>query len=192
MRGPVVLVVIAAAAFAAAPARAQAPNPSAFVDTYMEAMRAGDWDRVAGHMHPDALMQFKDMMGALAEVDATGEVVTTLFGLTDGAEFEAASPERVFAGFMKTMMGMSPEMGAIMSGATAETIGHLREEDTGITFVVYRTSMGFEGMSMNQVEVLALREHEGQWRALLSGEIEGMAAMLQQQMGVGGAPMDPR
>jgi hypothetical protein len=175
-----VLGVVAAIALVA-PARAQEPDtPQAFVTTYMGAMQSGDWLRVAGLMHPDALVQFKTMFGAVAKADSTGDVISSLFDVADAAEFDQAPPERVFSSFMSGIMSMSGDVSSMLSSAQAEFVGQVEEPARDLTHVLYRMSMDMAGVTVQKVEVLALKRHDGRWRAMLSGDVEGMAAALMQ------------
>ena len=53
---------------------------------------------------------------------------------------------------------------------------------TGVTHLVYRMHTDLDGVSLNRIQVMPLKQHEGAWRVMLSGEIEGMATAMKQQL----------
>lgn len=181
----IAIVAIALTAVGSArPAHAQ-QTPEEFAVAYMDATRAADWSRVASFMHPDALKQFKEMFAAIATIDTTGQVLTNLFGVSSAAEFAAASPDSIYTGFMTAMIALSPDLGAALSGSTMQTIGHVEEQATGLTYVVFRMQVPAEGITVSQVDVVPLKKHGGDWKAMLTGDVEGMAAAIKQRLGGG-------
>ena len=181
---PALLALIAVGG--AAPAAAQqAGTPEQFALEYMAATRASDWRRVADMMHPDALAEFKEMFGTIAAIDTTGEVLSNLFGVADSAAYAATSPDSIYVSFMKTMVNLSPELGEALSGSEAKPIGHVEEKETGLTHVLFRMRVQVQGVTISQVDVIPLKRHDGRWRAVLTGEMEGMAQALKQQLGRG-------
>jgi hypothetical protein len=165
----------------ASPGTAQEPeSPEALVGAYMSAMKASDWDRLAGYMHPDALTDFKDMFAPIIALGTDAEL-TALFGLPDAAAYPTADASRVFTGFMASVVG-SPEMAAVMANTQHQIIGGVPEQGTDIIHVVVRGTVSVQGMTITQMEVMPVRQDGGRWRAMLSGDLEGMATMLKQQL----------
>jgi len=50
---------------------------------------------------------------------------------------------------------------------------------------LFRMRAQVQGVTIGQVDVIPLRGHDGGWRAVLPGEMEGMAQALKQQLGKG-------
>jgi hypothetical protein len=177
------LAVLAAGLLLPVGAAAQkADSPEAFAVTYMAATQAGDWDKVAGYMHPEALAQFKTMYGELAGMVPTGQIFVNLFGVADSTAFADAEPAALFGSFMKIVTVAMPELADAMAGSSNEVIGGVVEEKTGITHLVYRMKFEVDGITMTKIEVMPLKKHDGAWRAMLTGDLEGMAAGMKQQI----------
>jgi hypothetical protein len=183
MRRFVMLAVLAAGLVSPGSAAAQkADSPEAFAMTYITATQAGDWDKIASYMHPEALTQFKTMYGELAAMVPTGQIYANLFGVADSAAFAAAPPEALFSSFMKIVTVAMPGLADAMAGSSNEIIGGIPEQKTGITHLVYRMKFDVDGISMTKIEVMPLKKYDGAWRAMLTGDLEGMAAGMKQQI----------
>jgi hypothetical protein len=183
MRRRSMLLVLIAALLSGRPAAAQKQgSPEAFALQYMAATQAGDWATVASYMHPEALTQFKSMYGELAAMVPTGQIYTNLFGVADSAAFAAAEPQTLFTSFMKIVAVAMPGLADAMAGSSNEIIGPVDEKKAGITHLVYRMKFDVDGLSMTKVEVMPLKKYDGAWRAMLTGDIEGMAAGMKQQL----------
>ncbi len=183
MRSIAVLLAVLSAFGATAPLRGQEPaTPEGFAPTYFAAMRSGDWTRVAALMHPEAVAQFKGMFRDLVAVDSSRQLLQ-LFGVPDTAAYASAPPERLFASFMGTVAGAMPDMKAVLASAAIEPIGHVEEAGTGLTLVVFRMRMNVGGITMSKLDVLPLKRANGAWRAMLTGDMEGIAAVMKRQIG---------
>lgn len=183
-RPTVVLCAFTVLVGAAAPVRAQdSADPEAFIVDFVDATRAGDWARVSSYMHPEALARFKSMFAPIAALDSAGRVLPHLFGIASPAAFDATSADSLYTTFMATMVSQSPELGGVLAGSTIQPIGHLLEESTGLTHVVYRMRVQSAGITITKVEVVPLKQHEGRWRAMLTGDMEGLASAIQAQLG---------
>jgi len=153
-------------------------SAEAFGAAYVAAMQSSDWPLVASYMHPDALSDFKSAFRELSEMDPSGDALEGLFGVGDPEAFEATAPADIFSAFMGNIMGAMTGLDALLSGTRTEFIGTVDEGGLDVTHLVYRLHMDLDGVVMSEVEVMPLRRHEGQWRALLTGEIEGMVALM--------------
>lgn len=159
------------------PARAQSDalsvSPDSVAADYWRAFQDRDFDRAAAMMHPEALAHFRDMM---MEIESVSPETTQL--MSEGlSSFEAATPEEAFAGFMRGMTALTPEMGDIFGSTRTEIIGHVAENDS-TAHVVTRSRMSSAGVDLTQMQVISMRRHEDAWRVLLSGEIGNLAGAL--------------
>lgn len=155
-------------------------TPEAGFEGFMAAMRAGDWEAYADMMHTDALAEFQSALSGLADIDESGEVARTLFGVEDPAELGDLTPEEFFARFMGTMSRM-PMMEGVIQSASGSVIGSVPEGD--VVHVVYRISMQLEGETISKVEVAPFRKEGDEWRALLTGSIQEMMQALRAALG---------
>jgi hypothetical protein len=179
-----VLLVAAALSMTAAPVAAQ-DTPEALAAAYMEANRSGDWFRVAALMHPEAVTSFKEMFGAIISMDGTGEFREQFFDVESDSAFQSLAPDSLFGMFMTKLVTASPELGGMLGSSKTVVIGHVSEEALGLTHVVVRMSFDMQGMQISKIDVIPMKRHNGQWRAMLTGDIENMVAALKMQMGGG-------
>jgi hypothetical protein len=170
-------------ALGAVPARAQtAATPEAFAQQYFAVVRKSDWAGASALMHPDALKQLKDMFRPIVAGDQKLQVASALFGVKDLADFESTAPGELLARLMKNTLQAAPEMAPLLASSTAEMLGHVDEPKTGLVHVVYRLKVTMEGVSLAKVEVLPVKRAGSEWRAMLSSDVEGLAAALTARM----------
>ncbi len=176
---PVVAQQPAPAAPAAPATRA---SPEGVTGLYMGALRSGAYDSAAVLMHPDALHQLRTMFEPIVRADSSGEVARQLFGLTTPAGFRELSDTALFARFLRTVMNASPELKQIMGGADVRVIGHVNDGPDS-AYVVYRMHVTLGGISVSKVDAAATKRLGSEWRMLLTGDIENMAAGLRARFG---------
>jgi hypothetical protein len=155
---------------------------SALFQQYVDALKGGDWDATARMMHPDALAEMHEVFVALAELDGTGEVAEEFFGVQTLAEVQAHTPEQTFAAIMRNLIGGDPQVAAAFGGSDVQMIGTVAEGDT--LHLVYRMGLSLQGAPVTKLAVASFQRHDGEWRMLLSGEIDGLVQMLRMQAGI--------
>ncbi len=167
-----------AAARTAEPAAAALPE--AVVESYTKALQAGDYLKSTDFMHPEALEKFRGMVLPLVEsVGAESASLLPLFkGVADVAALKKLSPAEFFASFLGGLTAANPAVLAALSSGSMAALGSVAEGE--MLHVVCRTSLGFEGIKINKMNVVSLKRAAGNWRVLLSGEIEGMAEALRK------------
>jgi hypothetical protein len=177
-------IVLGLLVLVAAPARAQQTpgTPEAAAQQYVDALRAGDYGRVAGLTHPDAMRQFKAAMSAMVAMDSSGEALSALFSVRTRAEFDALPPQEVFARMMKQVVETRPGFGALMSSMTADILGHVTE-NSDTAHVVYRMHMSSGGVSVAKMDVISMQRSGGQWLALLSGDLQAIVDQAKRRSG---------
>ena len=166
---------------APAAASAATASPESVVQGYLETMKAGQFVKMAELMHPEALEKFRAMMLSIVDETKTSEEDNPLRlfrGVKDVAALKKLSPAEFFAAFFGGLMDLSPAMkDALGSGSMGMTpIGSVPEGD--VLHVVCRTTAGVEGVNITKMEVISLKRAGGNWRVLLSGEMEGIAQAL--------------
>jgi hypothetical protein len=161
-------------------ANAQAPadSPEALVKAYTAAMQKDGMSVVSRYIHPDELKRFKDMLMPWVRKDASqkNEVIPGLFGAEATlASVEAMPPSQ----FMDAFMRIAGEQLKELSFGDCEIVGTIREKD--MTHVVARVAASVKGVQIKQMEVITVKPFGKEWKLLLSGELEGMAAAINAQ-----------
>ena len=151
-------------------------SPEAAAQQYFELTRTENWTGMADATHPDALKRLKEMLAPIVAADKTGEFAQ-LFGVPDAEAFKKAPPRDVYVGLMKTISAQVPALKQAIVGMKVRVLGHV-PESTETAHVVYRGSAAALDLSLESVEVISFRRYEGAWRALLTKNVEGVAAAL--------------
>ena len=127
---------------------------------------------------------------------------STLLSVVDAAEKEGRAAEALslfkdiksvddlrklddvtfFTGFLEGVMQMQPRLRDAFRGTTLEVIGHVRE-GPDVIHVVYRGTVTMGDVKVTKLSVMSLKSNANEWRLLLTGDIEGMAATLKRQFG---------
>ncbi|MGH7586861.1 MAG: hypothetical protein ACREMH_11480 [Gemmatimonadales bacterium] len=188
-RAPVEALVIVALLGLNTPAAAQraaahppAGSPEAFGEHYVQALREERWSDAAAMMHPEALAELRAMFAPIVTHPQGGEVSREVFGLAEPGDFAATSDTALFAAFLRTVTGNSPEFMAVMKDAKTTWVGHV-DEGADITHVVYRLHLAYEGIAITKLDVMSLKRSGSEWRAVLKGDVRGIAEALRRQVG---------
>lgn len=156
-----------------------AESPESVVQRYGAALRASDYHKIAELMHPEALEKFRNLLLPLLETGPGADKDDSLLALfhgKDAAALKKLSPAEFFAAFMDGVMSSEPATKEALASASMAPIGSVPEGD--VLHVVCRTSVALRGASYSKLEVVSLKRAVGNWRVLLSGELEGMAEIL--------------
>lgn len=176
--------LICAVALAPSLAGAQ-EKPVAGADAAFEklfdTMRKNDWAACSRMMHPDALAEFHRFFASLAEADESGEMARDFLGVQKPQDVITLTPSDMFERVMRGVSAMDPVMSEILSTSTATILGTVPEGD--VVHVVYRVRMGTEGARVSKIAVAPFKPRGDEWRALLTGEMEGMIQALRNQAG---------
>ena len=155
---------------------ASAGSPEVAAQQYFELLRTENWAGIADATHPDALKRFREILAPFVAADGTGELAR-LFGFPDAEAFRKAPAREVYLGLMKTVSARAPALKQAITGMQVQVLGHVAE-GADSAHVVYRGSAAALDMSMESIEVISLRRHDGAWRALLTKNVEGVAAAI--------------
>ncbi len=169
---------------AAAPLPAQGRSlatPEAAATAFTTAIRTQQYAEAASLMHPEALAKFRAMFLPLAKQEKGAELRQQLFGASSMADLEALDDAALFERFLRSVMTLSPEFQTMMGAAETEMLGHVTE-GPNLAHVVYRMRLTVEGMAITKLDVVSLQRAGSEWKALLRGDIEGMAEAIRRQI----------
>jgi hypothetical protein len=177
MRTPIVLVLLLSVALAAG-AQTPATTPESVVTEYMAVLQKEGMVAVSRYFHPDELKRFKDMLMPWVRKDASqkNEAIHGLFGSDATLASVEAMPT---AQFMDAFMRLAGEQLKEVSFGDYEILGTVREKD--MTHVVARVAAGFKEVRINQLTVVSTKLSGTEWKLMLSGELEGLAAAIGAQ-----------
>ncbi len=168
------------ACFALAPAasaQTAQETPQSVAKAYFAAIQAGDWEKCASLMHPEALASMKRVFGAIIRSDKTGEAAKTVFGLKSNAEYDRLSETEVFERLWNFILSGAPEAKAALAASSNTVLGQVTEQ-SDLVHVVYRTQIKIAGSEATQVDLISFRRQGGAWRALLTSDMEEMFTKL--------------
>jgi hypothetical protein len=161
----------------AASAQTTQETPESVAKAYFAAIQAGDWEKCASLMHPDALASMKRIFGAIIRTDKSGEAAKAVFGLKSSAEYDRLSEAAVFERLWDFILSGSPEVKAALAASTSTVLGQVTER-SDLVHVVYRTQIKIAGSEATQVDLISFRRQGGAWRALLTSDMEEMFSKL--------------
>ena len=163
------------------PAAANASSPEEVTKEYFAAIQQHGMSTAVEYMHPEELAKFQEMVlpiFALEEESGQAELRTKMFGRTATVESVAnARPHD----FMKRFLLFFAEATHTLGGIDFDEIEVLGSVPEGeVVHVVARTSVGVGEIRASGMEVISWKRHGSGWKALLSGEMQGLAqGMLQ-------------
>lgn len=163
------LLLIATMFLVATPhAFAQFATPMELVDEIFDAMNSQDAQRASRTMHPEALAELKRFF---VEVE-TMVPDESMFELPEGISFSTMSPEEIYEWLLMT----SVFEGEMTMNITYDYLG---EEKVGdLLHVLVKTHVTIDDFKMSNEETITMKQHEGGWLAMLSGDIETYLAMM--------------
>lgn len=164
--------------------RAEQP-PETIAQAQLAALRVSDWKQFTAYMHPRALVRFKDLMAPIATaVTASQDVAAkkaheTLFGGLPLDRIQASPPELFFERFMENFAKMNPQFVEGYKKLGVEFVGHVKEG--GSVHVVVRYMRDVGGAPISEMSASTFQRDQGEWRAVLSPDLEKLAAGLRAQ-----------
>lgn len=178
----VVLLAVSLAAFAQNAAPSASDSAETVIQGYLQALKSGQYLKAAELMHPEALEKFRGTILPLVEETAAGDGEESLLPLfrdvPDIAALRKLSPPEFFAAFFGGMVDAVPGMAEGLGSGNITPLGSVPEGDT--LHFVCRTSVSMDGLDLSEMEVVSLKRSGGNWRVLLSGEMEGIAQALRK------------
>ncbi len=143
-----------------------------------DAVRRSDWAAAARLMHPDALLQLRNLFQPFLAMPDMQELGPELFG-TPNTDLAATPDTILYARFLGKVMAQLPGMDRALQGATITPLGHV-PGGADTVLVVNRMVLTLDGMTISQFDVMPFRLENGRWWALLKSDFTNMAAMLQR------------
>lgn len=175
------LLTVAVLLTGLADARAQVDDPATVAQEYFRLMQTEGVASVVKVMHPDALADFKSMILPIVSADddsGANGLRLMLFGEKTAAEVAELPAADFMAGMMTLTMSTLGD--SEVSFDKMDVIGVLPEDD--VRHVLVRQTITLGDLSQTKLEVLSMAPHEGTWRMLLSGEMQGVADALRAAM----------
>jgi len=151
---------------------------------YYRTLKEKDYPAAAKMFDPAALKSFRGTMLFMTELDEDqrNEVLEVFFGHGATKEsVEKMSDTEFFAGFFKGVMGQAEEIGGVDFGEL-QVLGEV-PEGADVVHVVTRNKVGVGEIKVESLEVISFKKTEAGWKALLNGEMTGMAAQLKNSFG---------
>jgi hypothetical protein len=178
LKASLMLISLMSFALPATAQPAAASSPEALVKEYMSVLNTEGMSAVARYLHPDELKRFKDMLMPWVRMDASqkSEALHGLFGADATlAQVEAMPAER----FMDAFMRLAGDQLKDVTFGEIEIVGTVREKD--VIHVVTRVAAGVKELRVNQLTVVSTKPLGKEWKLMLTGELEGLAAAIGAQ-----------
>lgn len=155
-------------------------TPEQTMRAYFTALQTRGLESMVDFMHPDEARRFKDMLMPVYEFEAAAQQ-RTLLSATFGEEaslddVKAAPPEAFMRGMAKLMTAQTTEVGITFD--SIEILGAVPEPGKGLVHVVSRVQAGAKGLTVTKLDVTTLKQHQGSWKIMLTGDMEGLAQAL--------------
>jgi hypothetical protein len=147
----------------------------------LDAMKRKDYAAASAMYSPQALAEFRGMMGFLSEFPE--EVEAGLYGGLFGPE---VTPETIakmsdteyFAGFLTAVFSnIEDRIQAGIEFGDLQVLGEVAE-GPNVAHVVTRTRAKVGEIEVEAMEVVSFTKASGAWQALMSGEIKGIPQQL--------------
>lgn len=157
-------------------------TPEDVVTRYFAKLKDGGLNTVASLMHPEELQKFQEMLTPIIE-SALASNESKIFQMF--ADSKEPSRIRKLSGaefmnlFMEWIESVKPGVNTIMKDAKVEALGHVREGD--IRHVVVKMRMKSEGIEIEKISVVSVKDFHGVPKMILTGEMKGMAEALKRR-----------
>lgn len=158
---------------------AGAASPTDVVSQSFAVTKKGDWAAYTQMTHPEALAAAKRMFRAVVAVDTTGRVGDLFFGVNSLEQFDALSDAAAYTALWQNLTTKLPVLGDAIRSAEDSIIGTV-PEGADVVHVVCRESASTQGISMSKVSVITVKKSGEDWKLMLAGNFDGLAARLGQ------------
>lgn len=148
-------------------------SPEDVAARYMAATRDCDWKACANLLHPEALIEFARLMRPMLHAAKSDESLADL-GFTSKEQIDLVSPTELFMRMMSLKMKLQPELVEVYHSTKGQALGHVTEGDE-VHVVCRYTATSSRGVTSSSVTVESLKLSGGEWRLLLSRELQGEA-----------------
>jgi len=143
---------------------------------------SGNFLGAAALMHPEALKRFHDIFAPIVDSDQTGQFLQGMFGMQRSVYYSASNQE-IFAAFLNNTLYTDTLLIQALESTEVELLGSIQEGDD-LRHVVVRSKMDMGPLVVKELSVHSVQRLRGGWGLLLTHEIEGLAAMISEQLGI--------
>jgi hypothetical protein len=165
--------------------------PEDLVEWYLMAMAARDVSAVAARTHRGEIAKLKGMVlpGLRAEAES-GKGSAALRAFLQGdpvGQADAYPPETFYAQFLQCLAIANPDLTRAMKGGTITPLGRVGETtpDGDVAHVLYRMVLHADDVVITKLSVMSFAREDGVWKAMLSGEVQGLADAIGRPPGPG-------
>jgi hypothetical protein len=140
------------------------------------AMQAGGLLAVLDFMHPDEVDRLGAMLRPMLDVagdDAARAEAVALLGVDSIEQARKLSGPELVRALFGTLDG---RLQGVVRFERFDLVGSVAEGE--VVHVLVRVHLGGTGMRMHKLDVMSLKLHRGEWRSLLSGDIEGIGKAI--------------
>ena len=161
-------------------------TPEAIATRALAALKENRIADFAKEMHPEALASMKasllEVVDAAEEKGRVAEALSIFKGVKEADQLRKMNDAEFFTAFFDGMLSLQPRIRDTFKGMTLEVVGHV-PEGNDVVHVVYRGTATVGEVKISKMSVMSLKADGDSWRMLLTGDIEGMAAMMKLQFG---------
>jgi hypothetical protein len=155
-------------------------SPESVVRAYVAAIKERRMAAVAGYIHPDEQLRFKNMLMSVFNNTATPQqssFLSTIFGKNaTPASVQAKTPQEFMRAFMTFTEGQMQSLNVNLKDV--KVLGTVKEGE--ILHLVTRNVAGAGNVQLTQMAVISVKPYQGSWKLLLTGELEAFAQTLKQ------------
>lgn len=133
-------------------------------------MKQADWAGVGGMLHPVALAQVREIADVIQDAHPfrQDDFSRAIFGVPPDL-LKAIPDQDLLLILLRRLAERRPDLVPALSAAQVTTLGQVRDGDT--IHVVARVDSEVNGEKRSTVGMTSLREHEGEWKVLLSDDV---------------------
>jgi len=158
-----------------------AKSPSEIAKEYLELVQKREYTKTARIYDPSALKSFRKTMDFAQELpeDVQDQVYKSLFGGTATPELIQSMTDEEFFGTLFLYVMKQAEVAGNFRMTEAKIIGEVEESDS-LAHVVARTTVNIGEMDVESMEIMSFTKASGEWKALVSSEINGIPEQLKK------------
>jgi hypothetical protein len=178
MRVRLVFGIVGMLALAASGRSVAQDTPEAFVERYLDALRASEWMTVSGMMHSDVREEMHRIFQPLLTSERGDDLREELLGVRSASAASRLTAQEVLARFLQYV---TLQAGNVFETAEIEILGNVAEGED-LAHVVYRMHMTIGDQPITRIDVMSLRRDAGEWRGLMRQDVSEFERLLQQMM----------
>jgi hypothetical protein len=149
---------------------------------YGQVTKSYDTQKMAEHMHPEALRRFRAVMEAALHGPKERQAATELlplFSVSTAADFGKLTDFDAYKRLNDTVVKSAPELVEMMSTSTYEIVGSFVKDD--VAYVTYTLGVTVKGKVVSTQVIQTLKMHDGKWLLMLPSTAEGTIAGIERR-----------